>query len=291
MKRYLIYGLFGLGLSLAACDTAIVLDLPQGEEDIVIYGFIEQDSLPVVSLTKSLAVFSTIDVSKLQSSFVHNAAVSLNDGDTTIQLVEYNIPLNDFTYYFYSLPSSLINTYKGQVGKSYKLTVQAEGKTLTATTTIPEPLPLDSIWWLPHPDEDNDSLVVLQVRFTDKPHEANYARYFTQRNSEPMYPGYFASVFDDSFLEGQTLDFALPRGQDRNDTINDTYSYFWHGDTILVKWCSIDRAHFDFWMTVETDKNNQGNPFGMPTLIQSNVEGGLGVWGGYGASYHKLIVP
>lgn len=133
---------------------------------------------------------------------------------------------------------------------------------------------------------------MLQVRFKDVPGEANYARYFTKRNSEPFYPGYFASVFNDSFLEGQAVEFALPRGQDRNDTINnDTYSYFWHGDTIEVKWCSIDRPHYDFWTTLESDQNNQGNPFGMPTRIMSNVEGGLGIWGGYGASYSKLIVP
>lgn len=129
MRRNLIHIILGgFMLFLTACDETISLDLPQGDEDIVIYGYIEQDSVPVVSLTKSLPVFATIDVSKLQKSFVQGAQVTLDNGDTTIELQEYSVPIGDFNYRFYSVPPSLYGVYKGEVGKTYDLTVQAEGK-------------------------------------------------------------------------------------------------------------------------------------------------------------------
>ena len=47
---------------LIACEKDIDIVLSEGEEDIVVYGFIEQDLPPMVVLTKSLPVFSTTDI-------------------------------------------------------------------------------------------------------------------------------------------------------------------------------------------------------------------------------------
>ena len=36
---------------------------------------------------------------------------------------------------------------------------------------------------------------------------------------------------------------------------------------------------------------SSGNPFSAPTTVTTNIEGGgLGVWGGYGATYDTLIL-
>jgi hypothetical protein len=56
-----------------------------------------------------------------------------------------------------------------------------------------------------------------------------------------------------------------------------------------LKWCTIDKAHFQFWQTMERSNNSNGNPFAAPVSIKSNISNGLGVWGGYGASYDTII--
>ena len=145
--------------------------------------------------------------------------------------------------------------------------------------------PLDSVWI----EEEDDTLATLFALYSDPDTIGNYLRYFTKRNSESFYPG-FASVFDDNLINGQTFHFPLDRGQSRSDDLDlDTYGYFWKGDTVIVRWCAIDRRHYDFWKTIEFDSGIDG-PFSSATIIESNIEGGLGVWGGYGCSYDTIIV-
>jgi len=293
LKNKIILILSGLLLFIISCEKEIELDVPPGEEDIVVYGFIEQDSIPFVALTRSVPAFETIKLEALQDGFVRNAVVTLNNGDTTIQLFEREFSINEyFKYYFYTVPFSLLSSYKGEIGKTYTLKIKAEGKELTAVTTIPQLAPLDSIWTMPHPKKEEDSLVSLWVKYIDPPEAGNFIRFTTKRNSELFFPGYFESVFDDGLINGKSFSFSLPRGQDRDTDIDhDNFSYFGKGDTVIVNWSAIDKAHHDFWNTFEIDRNGSGNPFGSPVQIISNVEGGLGIWGGYAASYYTIIIP
>ena len=237
-------------------------------------------------------MFAANDIETIQNSFVHSksfggdAVVKISDGMKTFELIEFVDTIKAFRFYFYATRMFVV------IGKTYSLSIEAEGKKLSATTSIPQPIPLDSLWWIPHPNPEKDSLVVFWVRYTDPPGERNYSRYFTKRNREPFFPGYFLSVFNDEFFNGESFNFPLERGQDKDDERDfNTYGYFEKGDRIIVKWCSIDKAHFDFWRTLEESKLHGGNnPFGSPVKIISNINGGLGIWGGYGVSYDTLIV-
>ena len=118
-------------------------------------------------------------------------------------------------------------------------------------------------------------------------------RYFTKTNSEPFFPGYFGSVFSDDLLNGQTVEFPLDKGQNFEPRGPDdfaTYGQFTVGDKVILRWASMDKAHFDFWRTLEVDKLSAGSPFGTPTKIISNIDGGLGIWGGYGTYYDTSYV-
>jgi hypothetical protein len=180
----------------------------------------------------------------------------------------------------------------GEIGKTYSLSVEADGKTISSVTTIPPELPLDSIWWEPGNVPDNDTFVKLVCRYSDPPEPGQYVRYFTKENSQPFYPG-VNSVFEDNFINGTTFDFVLDKGVNRSDTTSfyEGYFQFRRGDTITVKWCAIDQPHFNFWRTLEFELGGQGSPFASPVIIQSNITGGLGIWGGYSPDYKTLIVP
>ena len=70
----------------------------------------------------------------------------------------------------------------------------------------------------------------------------------------------------------------------------DTFGYFWRGDTVVVRAASLDYAHFRFWQTLEYNTGSQG-PFGTYTRIESNINGGLGIWGGISYNDYTIIIP
>ena len=73
------------------------------------------------------------------------------------------------------------------------------------------------------------------------------------------------STFEDKFINGKSFDFFYNRGNEPNSTKkddnNDEKMFFKKGDTIVVRFCTIDRANFQFWRDEETQVSNNGNPF------------------------------
>ncbi len=295
-------------LLLTSCEENLTLDLPEGDAQLVVEGHIEQDAPPIVVLTHSVPVFRSFSDADFEDAFVHGAQVVVtSEGQDYVlqeiasasfteeqkRLVSEQLGLSksilkERNFYIYTS-----DALRGRLGGKYKLRISHEGKVLTSATTIPNLSPLDSLWTVPHPDADEDSLVTLYYRFRDPDTLGNNTRYFTKRNSEPFYPGLLASVFTDEFINGTDyIDYPLDRGEPRGqkDIDMDKYSYFGKGDTITVKWCSIDFEHYRFWFTIESEQNGNGSPIGSPNTTRSNINGGLGIWGGYGVSYHRLIV-
>ncbi|MGB3076081.1 MAG: DUF4249 domain-containing protein [Chitinophagales bacterium] len=271
---------------MSSCEKDITINLPPSEEQLVVEGYIETGLPPYLLLTKTTDYYSTFYLDSLGSLFVHDAIVKVSDGTNTITLTEFSIDT------FGSSISAYVGFgMVGEVGKTYTLTIEAEGKTVTSITTIPQVYPLDSIWYEPDNDETNDSLVKLMCRYADPPQLGQYVRYFTEVNNQGFFPGY-NSVFEDNLINGTTFDFPLDRGVSRNDSAAfDNYGLFKKGDTITVKWSGIDRATFDFWRTMEFELGGQGSPFAAPVIIQTNITGGQGVWNGYSSSFKTLIVP
>ena len=50
----------------------------------------------------------------------------------------------------------------------------------------------------------------------------------------------------------------------------------------------MDVFSYKFWRSVENQAGNVGNPFAAPAPVASNVNGGLGVFCGYNASYDTI---
>ena len=278
-------------LLLTSCEKNISIDIPAPSEKLVVESFIETgtgqiDKPYILLLTKNSAYYSTFNLNEINKYFVHDAIVKISDGTDTITLFEYTIDTMNIQLSAY-IGFGLI----AQEGKSYSLHIEADGKTVDAITTIPQSIPLDSIWVTYDELVDYPEKVRVNCRLNDPPQLGQYIRYFTKINSEPYLPG-LSSVFDDAIINGTIFDFPIDRGYNRNDSIDfDVYGLFDRGDTITVKWSNIDKAHFDFWRTYEFSLGSQGNPFASPLEIKSNIVGGLGIWGGYAPSYKTIIVP
>jgi Domain of unknown function (DUF4249) len=278
---------------LISCEKDINFNLKNADDVLVVDAQIENGQAPIVVLSKSLDFFSKIDPQLLANSFVRNADVSITTGTITHKLKEYALPLTGgYIAYYYSLdysnPSS--NLIIGQFGKTYALTINAEGKTYTSTTTIPflTKTP-DSLWFKKAPQNPDTTLRVLMSKTTDPPGLGNYIRYFTKKNSEAFLPGP-NSVFDDNFIDGTTYEIQVEPGIDRNNPASRDNNFFKKGDTVTVKLCNIDKATYTFWNTWEFAQQSIGNPFSQPNKVIGNISNGaLGAFCGYAAWYRRLI--
>lgn len=287
------------------CEEEVKITLPEGSEQLVVEGFIEPDMPPVVILTRTMPYFSKTDLNTLSEIYVSGANITVSDGSKTVKLFELNFKnlpdsVADFLSAFLQVQAEdlkklnlvLYTTISmfGETGKSYTLKVVKDSLQLEAVTSIPKLVIPDSFWIMPHPDPKNDSLKQINMLLTDIKGEKNYYRYFTSVDGGTFFPNRFRSVFDDKLVDGQKIVVPVIRGESRTSEFNPlTYGFYKIGDTVTIKLCTIDFDHYNFWSTFENSVSS-GGPYAVPVQIKSNVKGGLGIWGGYGAVYRQVVV-
>lgn len=299
---------FFLIVSCCSCEQAFNPEVSTDPPEVVVEGYIEGGERPLppyVILTRSVPFFSQINAQGLNNLFVHDAEVNVSDGDQTVELAELclseltpgqrliasellGVDLTDFAIDICIYTDTTFSMF-GEIGKTYTLEIEVGDKLLHAVTSIPTHVPLDSLRFYETEGEPIDTLAELRVFLSDPEDEANFYRYFTRTNDK-AFKSPFTSVVDDRLFNGLEFEFPLPNAEVDPEGIRpSTYGLFRVGDTVTVRWTNLDRPHFEFWNTLEFNSANQG-PFSSYTRIQSNVDGGLGVWGGYSATYYEMIV-
>ncbi len=283
-----IFILFLLALLFYACEKDITLDIPPPEEKIVVEGWIEQNKPAQVILSRNAAFFSAIDTSTLERLIIADATVLVREIETDVQeQLNVSIDFNFFPPFIYRGEHLL-----GKINHSYELTVIVDDFELTAVTSIPEVVKMDSVWF--EPDDQLDTLGLIYFGFTDPPELGNYYRVFAKRlHKDIRFVPVRGSVYDDIFFNGQDVEYGFFRGRDRYRPVDEEEGferfYFKVGDTIFTRVAMMDKRHFDFWRSYEEAIYAGGNPFAAPISLASNIEGGLGVWGGYAATYDTII--
>ena len=69
------------------------------------------------------------------------------------------------------------------------------------------------------------------------------------------------------------------------------YKHFVEGDKVTVRFCTMDETSFRFWKEFDEVSSMSGSPvFQTSFNLSSNMEGALGYWAGYGATYCPVIV-
>ena len=289
--RYFLFILVSIML-LSSCEKNINVNLKNVDPLLVVDAQIENGKNPTVILTRSLNYFSQISPAILDSSFVHNASVTISNGVYLHQLKEKSFSLGGgYTAYYYSIDSNnLATAFVGEFNKKYFMRVLTGGNEYTATTTIPYLAKYpDSIWFKQAPLNPDTNKRVLMVRTTDPPGLGNYIRYFTKRNRGSFLPGE-NSVFDDKVIDGTTYEVQVDPGVDNNNPVSYEDNYFKKGDTVTLKVCNIDKASYTFWNTWEFARQSIGNPFSQPGKVVGNISNGaLGVFCGYAAWYGIAI--
>ena len=303
-------------LALFSCTKEVFIDLPEGEQKLVVEGFIITDNIPFIFLTRSQSFNTSIDPASLSQIFVSGATVQISNGGTTYDLEEVCVSEIDeedlptvaelLGMSVEELKSIEICVYTsfdflGEEGEIYDLFIDVDGEELRSSTKIDFNVELDSLWfeiW-----GDTDSLGFIWGILTDPDTIGNNYRWYSQRiNSYPDDPGepkdsrYIAptgSVSEDPFFNGLAFEFGYNRGKEFNsnkeDDNNEESGFFKVGDTIAVRPVSIRSDAYRFYRGLEEQISTNGSPFSLPENLESNIEGGLGIWAGFGPTYDTII--
>ncbi len=308
----------------------VTYELPINETKLVIEGAIENDGVPLVIVSKSFPFFGNVNFNDLSELLIPEAKVTVSNVSREVELMEYDPQvlgalsdtdfaliepileqivgfdidqslvgfLPDITFYTVS-PADL--DFIGVIGTDYDLKVELFDHEIfgdivvNGSTFIPFPVTLDSLWVEAHPNEDVDTnLVQLRARFDDPDTVGNFYRIFNRANGGPFLTA-SNSVFDDAFIEGASIPISITRGQTeaerQEETDFDIVGYWAPGEIAEVKFCVIDEPHYEFWRTVENEKNNLGSPFGSYTILSSNLDNGaVGNWGGYASTTMSILI-
>jgi hypothetical protein len=270
---------------ITGCDYELDIDLQEPDAKIVVDGWIESSKQAKVLLTANSPYFSSIDSASWRETVLSRAKVTLDDGENS----EVLILRKDARYFppFYYAGNEII----GEAGKTYTLTAEYGGKSVISTTTIPDPVPIDTCYFEPIEVDAVDSVGYLTVEFTDPVDEKNYYRIFTMRDGvDEKFISTFIMGFNDQYFPGKKVTISLLRApESRLSTLAD--NYFRLGETIIVKLSTMDKATFDFWSSYQDEVLNSANPFASSlNEVNSNIAGdGLGIWCGYGTSVDTVF--
>ncbi|MDA9262075.1 DUF4249 domain-containing protein [Flavobacteriales bacterium] len=300
-----------------SCEKEIDIDLPQAEEKLIVEGKIEIDNFPYIILSKSTGYFDPTDEQSVANSYVSDATITISDGTVTNTMTKIcsgtlTAIQKDQLSTALGVPRGILDSYNicgfldltlvGEVGKTYSISIDYKGEEYTSSTTIPNPVPLDSTWFKVF--GDRDSLGFLYANLTEPGATQDQYRWFAKRINKYTRGANYGevkdndflpptnSVFDDEFVNGTIFEFGYnrPGGSGKDDDFAPERSFYKIGDTVIIKFCSIDKNVFHFISKAEEQMASNGSPFAAPVNIVSNISnGGLGIWAGYGQYYDTII--
>ena len=283
-----------------SCQKEIFIENQGGISKPVIEGYIELGEYPYVILTKSIPYFSTVNSENfLNHILISDATVCVTSSDGITDTLRYTINFNALALAPMAYTGS---KFKGEVGKTYRLDIDYEGTHFTAHTTIEPPFEIDSFWFAKNDDRDTNAS--CRILMTDNLSCTNYYQFMTKvqnadRLLDPYWVGTIPIAFDDQLFAGKTFNYEILRAypstlfgnmfsddKDRKNYNRMTYSW---GDTVYLKYCSIDRDSYKYWSTVSFGDS----PFIMSPPAYTNISGGdcFGIWCGRSYKIDTLIIP
>lgn len=268
-----------------ACLMAALTGCSRQEQPVVthltVQGWIENGGHPLVMVAETIPMDEEAHISQtaMMEHIAKWAKVSVSDGENTVILTG-NADPDYFPPYVFTTARMT-----GEVGKTYTLTVEYKDYKARAVTTIPEPVPVERISMM----QMSDSLFTLQVGFIDPPEKGNYYKVFTRTTGiDTHYHPSAMAQFSDEILDGYS-EFRLFSAQRLLDLV-DRPNYRL-GEEVWIKMCTTDAATYNYWNNFELMLATNANAtIWLDPDMQSNMEGALGYWAGYGVEQEYSVI-
>lgn len=268
MKKYI---LFFVGLSIfASCNlqNQIDLDLPEFEPQIVVECYLEPGKPYRANVSKSTSYFAP--TADLLNSIITDATVIITHLGVSDTLIPGVYPDGSNLYVYGSdkiVPADYDNEFFLEV-------IDSAGNRVTSRTKIMRPIQLDSIQVEPL---IADSSVTILSFFQDDPTEVNYYRNMQFRTRAITDSLKIDFIIDDLIINENQVVIGGP-------------PFFVEGDTLVAQLMEIDEAYYNFIESRESLEASNGNPFGQPGIIVSNIEGGIGIFTGFTRTEEVFIL-
>mgnify|MGYP001408792027 CR=1 FL=1 len=315
MNLFRVLFFFFLTISFA-CEKAIEIDLSSSGSQLVVEGYIQQGYPSYVLLTKSESYFNPVDSSTLNNISVDNAQVFVEREDGVIhQLTHVDRHLLDSLGFSDTLALPLNALYVdlsyhennfSQIGYKYKLIIEWNNETISSITSIPPQYPIDSVWVKSKDSLEIDYKCYIWARINDPDTLGNsviihYKRDVGWKPMDPLFIPSAISARTDNIVNGENFKTFFARSgrfSDEDGVLLPFYGdrvidgEFVRKDIVLLRLSHVDQRTYNFWRSTKRIQDASGNPFSEPMNLSSNIDGALGIWGGYGVSYYYIpIVP
>jgi hypothetical protein len=261
--RYLTYSFvfFIVGLMfvffLTSCEKVINVDLNAAPPKIVIEGRVtnQPSEIAKVTITKSLVVSSTNSYPTISG-----ASVKVTSSAGIVFSFTETAP-GVYTN------SALI----GSPGTAYTLTVVAEGTTYTATSIMPQPVLIDSIY-----QESVIGKKIVTLQYTDPLGFGNNYQFIETINGKRNENIFIA---DDSFLDGGLVESQFLNEQSQYDLKT--------GDNVLVELQCIDKNILRYLRGLQDIQLNNTVPANPPSNLTNKA---LGYFSAYTTDKRSIVI-
>jgi len=248
-----------MAITFSSCEKVVKLDLKNGSNGIVVQGNINNLEMGcVVQLNGTINYYDSNNF-----PILNGATVSISDSAGNTKTLNQNA-IGNYQLLITGIP-----------GRTYILKINYEGKEYTSSSTMPYPVPIDSLTF----SSTRNNGYRMTCHFTDPGGISNYymIRYSSKLGQENFSTN--ARVIDDRLTDGQPM--AM--------TVRANFTQF---DTVTVNLECIDKGAFEFYNTLA---NAQGdlNPLlsSPPANPVSNISnGGLGYFSAYSYTQKKVAV-
>ncbi|PST84166.1 DUF4249 domain-containing protein [Pedobacter yulinensis] len=262
----ILFVLLAMGaLVFQGCEKVIEVDVNNAEPQLVIEGAItDETTSQVVRLSKSVpytepSVFPA----------VRGATVRVTDN------------LGNTVLFPEAEPGVYRRLLRGQPGRSYKLDVQVEGKSYTATSVMPAKVQLDSLS-IATETFFGEEQKELYVNFKDPAGATNYYHFRMFINGRQVQR---PLPYNDRFTNGNSISERLFYRSDNIESIKT-------GDVVEVEMQCVDRQVYNYWFVL-TQSSGRGPGGGTtPSNPDSNISGGaLGYFSAHTAQRMVVTTP
>ena len=244
-----------------ACDLEqeINIDLPDFERGIVVECYLEPGKpfrLLMSNAEPYFAPLPPLDETFFDLLLADSAEVNIVHQGTTYSLQNIlSFDTDQRKFFNYVAPQIVPANYNIDFDLNI---VTKDGSTITATTTILEPITIDSVI----------------VEFEDEPrNDTLFARTLTYFNDIPDQRNFFRRMVHVSSLDSIPLqDFSTDDRFVQDRVVFGTQFEFATGDTVFNTIFHLNEDHYNFLESTQNAVNGNFNPFGQPSPIISNLE-------------------
>ena len=255
--------------------------IQEGESKIVVEGWIEEGEVARVLLSRSVPMNEEVDSTDLLTYTIRSAMVIVSD-DTdsdTLRLTSASQYLPPYLY--------VGEKIRGKQDRKYKLTIRHLNQTLTAESVIPPSVPIKKVEYAHR--NPTDTTGYLTIEFTDPADRQNYYQVATRIEDvdEIFVPCLYGNYNSRNFVSSDVR-LQISRGITIFPQMNFD-AHFYDGDRIFVRLRTMPKEGFDFWNIWQNEiVNVQNAVFPSNSSLKSNINGGIGIWCGYGQSTVRI---